>query len=102
MITTTSIMKLPTILDAVSPFVDTNLSTNDMWKLATVGYESTMVGSEQIPPMDMLAEEKIGGASVITVKDLDELQKHVQDIMNPPVVEDESVINEGQEESTIE
>jgi LCP family protein required for cell wall assembly len=91
MISTTSIMKLPTILEDVTPFVDTNLSTNDMWKLANIGYQSTMAGSEQIPPMDMLAEETIGGASVITVRDLDKLQQFVQDVVNPPVVEEGQV-----------
>ncbi|AOZ93554.1 LCP family protein [Paenibacillus crassostreae] len=97
MISTTSIMKLPTILEEVSPFVDTNLSINDMWKLATIGYQSSMSSSEQIPPMDMLAEETIGGASVIAVKDLDELQQFVQDTLNPPVVETDPLTDPGVE-----
>ncbi|WP_438349184.1 LCP family protein [Paenibacillus sp. FA6] len=93
---TTSIMKLPSILEQVSPFVDTNLDISDMWKLANIGYQSKMSGSEQIPPMNMLGEETIGGASVITVKNLEKLQQYVQDIVNPPVVEVETVTDKEQ------
>ncbi|WP_138493388.1 LCP family protein [Paenibacillus pinistramenti] len=79
---TTSIMNLPTILDKVNPYVDTNLSVTDMWKLASVGYKTQMTSSEQIPPMDLLEEEKVGGASVLGVKDEDELKQYVQDALN--------------------
>ncbi|MGF7049396.1 LCP family protein required for cell wall assembly [Paenibacillus sp. DS2015] len=78
---TTSIMKLPAILEEVSPFVDTNLSINDMWKLANIGYQSSIEGSEQIPPMSLLAEENVGGASVITVKNLEDLKSYVQTVL---------------------
>ncbi|KAF9127459.1 hypothetical protein BGX30_014782 [Mortierella sp. GBA39] len=81
---TTSIMKLPNILEQVSPYIDTNLSVNDMWKLATVGYQSQMAGSEQIPPMKLLKEEKIGSASVLTVSSESKLKQYIQDIMNKP------------------
>lgn len=79
---TTSIMNLPTILDKINPYIDTNLSVTDMWKLATVGYKVDMSASEQIPPMDLLEEENVGGASVIGVKDEDELKQYVQDVFN--------------------
>ncbi|ETK26302.1 hypothetical protein ERIC1_2c05000 [Paenibacillus larvae subsp. larvae DSM 25719] len=44
--TTTSIMKLPTILLRKSVPLSPK---NDMWKLASVGYQSTVEESEQIP-----------------------------------------------------
>ncbi|AJS61307.1 LCP family protein [Paenibacillus sp. IHBB 10380] len=84
---TTSIMKLPSILEEVSPFVDTNLSTNDMWKLANIGYQSSIEGSEQIPPMNLLAEEHVGGASVITVRNMDDLRSYVQKVLENTEVE---------------
>ncbi|SEU29023.1 LCP family protein [Paenibacillus sp. NFR01] len=85
-ISTTSILKLPNILKQVTPYIDTNLGLDDMWKLASVGYDSSMGGSEQIPPMDLLAEERTdGGASVIGVKDEDALKQFVQDTMADPV-----------------
>ncbi|MHA0858136.1 LCP family protein [Paenibacillus sp. CMAA1364] len=98
--TTTSIMKLPSILEEVSPFVDTNLEINDMWKLANIGYQSKVVGSEQIPPMDMLAEKTIGGASVIVVKNERKLKEFVQQIVNPPVEDVDHQANDVQVEST--
>ncbi|WP_410513394.1 LCP family protein [Paenibacillus sp. BR2-3] len=81
---TTSLIKLPTILSEVNPFIDTNLNLNDMWKLANVGYESSMGGSEQIPPMNQLAEEKVRGSAVLGIRDLDELKQFVQETMSDP------------------
>ncbi|WP_454192568.1 LCP family protein [Paenibacillus sp. Marseille-Q7038] len=85
--TTTSIAKLPSILNEVNPYIDTNLTLNDMWKLASVGYQSSMQGSEQIPPMKLLVEERIGGAAVLTVRDKDELRSYVQEVLHPQVTE---------------
>ncbi|WP_223067001.1 LCP family protein [Paenibacillus caui] len=79
---TTSIMNLPGILEKVNPYIDTNLSVSDMWKLATVGYKSQVTASEQIPPMDLLEEEKVSGASVIGIKDEDELKEYIQNVFN--------------------
>ncbi|WP_054943023.1 LCP family protein [Paenibacillus ihuae] len=84
-ISTTSLLKLPNILKQVTPYIDTNLSIDDMWKLASVGYDSSMGGSEQIPPMELLTEEKTsGGASVIGFSSDDELKQFVQDTMTAP------------------
>lgn len=85
LISTTSIIKLPNILSQVTPYIKTNMSVNDMWKLATVGYDSSMSGSEQIPPMDLLREEKTsGGSAVIGISDEDKLKEFVQDTLNGP------------------
>ncbi|MNP39772.1 Regulatory protein MsrR [compost metagenome] len=80
--TTTSIMKLPSILEKMNPYIDTNLSVEDMWKLATIGYSSQMSASEQIPPMELLVEKNIGGSDVLGVRDEDELKAYVQDVFN--------------------
>ncbi|KKO50860.1 LCP family protein [Paenibacillus sp. DMB20] len=82
--TTTSIMKLPDILNAVSPYIDTNMDVNDMWKLANVGYQSKMKGSEQVPPMKLLVEANIGGAAVLTVRDPQTLKDYIQEVLNAP------------------
>ncbi|EOS54890.1 LCP family protein [Paenibacillus barengoltzii] len=79
---TTSIMKLPSILEKINPYIDTNLSVQDMWKLATVGYDAEMVASEQIPPMDLLVEKTVGGSSVLGVRSEDDLKQYVQDVFN--------------------
>ncbi|MBT2286751.1 LCP family protein [Paenibacillus polymyxa] len=78
---TTSIMKLPTILEEVSPYMDTNLSVNDMWQLASVGYKSKMEASEQIPPTKLLEEKYVGRAAVLGVTSSKDLQDYVRDIL---------------------
>ncbi|ANF97062.1 LCP family protein [Paenibacillus bovis] len=77
--TTTSIMKLPSILDQISPYIDTNLTVSDMWNLASVGYQSTMKGSEQIPPMKLLKETYVGRAAVLDISNRQALKQFVQD-----------------------
>lgn len=97
---TTSIMKLPEILNSVSPYIDTNMEVEDMWKLANVGYQSKMQGSEQVPPMKLLVEATIGGASVLTVRDPQTLKDYVQDVLNPPVEETGADPEDGTEQDT--
>lgn len=78
---TTSIMKLPTILEEVSPYIDTNLSVEDMWQLASVGYKSKMQASEQIPPTKLLEEKYVGRAAVLGVTSSNELKAYVQQVL---------------------
>jgi anionic cell wall polymer biosynthesis LytR-Cps2A-Psr (LCP) family protein len=85
LIQTTSIIKLPNILAQVTPYIETNMSVNDMWKLASVGYNSSMSGSEQIPPMDLLKEETTSdGSQVIGIRSENKLKQFVQDTLNGP------------------
>ncbi|MDO3412676.1 LCP family protein [Saccharibacillus sp. CPCC 101409] len=85
--TSTSIMNLPNILEQVSPYIDTNMSVGDMWKLATVAYDSSMGGSEQIPPNPLLREVTIDGAAVLTVSSEEKLKQFIQDTLNAPAEE---------------
>ncbi|WP_120464716.1 LCP family protein [Paenibacillus aceti] len=82
MISTTSLIKLPSILEKVNPYIDTNLTINDMWKLANLGYSSKMVASEQIPPMSLLIEKNVGGSDVLGVRNEEELRAYVQEVFN--------------------
>ncbi|MNS11274.1 putative transcriptional regulator YvhJ [compost metagenome] len=79
---TTSIMNLPGILEKINPYIDTNMSVNDMWKLASVGYNSQMSGSEQIPPMNLLVEKNTSAGSVLGVSSEKKLKEYVQDVLN--------------------
>ncbi|CAH0118841.1 Polyisoprenyl-teichoic acid--peptidoglycan teichoic acid transferase TagU [Paenibacillus sp. CECT 9249] len=80
MLSTWSIIKLPDILKEVNPYIETNMTLDDMWKLAGVGYDSKFVASEQIPPMNMISDMKVGGASVLAVRDEDKLKEYVQEL----------------------
>lgn len=66
---TTSLIKLPSILQSVDPYIETNLNVNQMIKLASLGFELKTDGmiSQQIPPMELLEEKRVGGAEVLGV-----------------------------------
>jgi len=67
--TTSSILRLPSILNKIDPYITTNISITDMIKLGSLGFEVKAQGinSQQIPPLNLLQEDNVGGASVITV-----------------------------------
>lgn len=79
--TTSSLIKLPKILNAMDPYIDTNLSVTDMLKLASLGYEAKADGivSSQLPPSELLVEKNVRGAAVITANK-DKLQQYVRDL----------------------
>lgn len=76
-----NLIKLPTILNKVVPYIETNMSVNDMWKLASLGYKSHQAGSAQLPPMDNLVEQNIGG-STIGIRDEEKLREYVQEVLS--------------------
>ena len=63
----TNIFRVPNILDSISSYITTNMNTSDMIRLATLGYKMDLqqIKMEQIPPISILKEKKIGGAQVI-------------------------------------
>ncbi|TDF96170.1 hypothetical protein E1757_17360 [Paenibacillus piri] len=79
---TSSIIKLPKILSSVDPYIETNLTTTDMLKLGSLGYEAKMEGlvSQQIPPSELLIEKRVGGAEVLSVN-RDKLHAYVQALL---------------------
>jgi LCP family protein required for cell wall assembly len=87
--TTSSIVKLPRVLNAIDPYIETNLSITNMLKLAQLGYEAKAEGivSSQLPPNELLEEKTIRGASVITV-DKNKLQLYVQDLFEGNITDD--------------
>jgi LCP family protein required for cell wall assembly len=79
--TTSGILKLPKILAAIDPYIDTNIdSFSDKLKLGSLILEaksSVFVGI-QIPPFHLLDERRINGADVLTT-DPKLLQAYIQD-----------------------
>lgn len=89
---TTSMLRLPALLKSIEPYIQTNIGLDDMIKLARLGLEvdtSNIVGL-QIPPTELLREETIGGASVITVTNQEKLREYVQQQLSPPEEEEDS------------
>lgn len=77
---TTSIIRLPRILAAVDPYIESNLSVAEMLKLGSLAFEAKAneVAGLQLPPSSLLREETVRGASVLTVDD-DKLRKYIAD-----------------------
>jgi polyisoprenyl-teichoic acid--peptidoglycan teichoic acid transferase len=78
--TTSSLVRLPRILSAIDPYIETNLSVTEMVKLGALGFEAKakQVTGVQIPPLDLLQEVTRRGASVIDVDD-DKLRDFVKE-----------------------
>ena len=76
--TSWNLIRLPEVLSSFTPYVETNMSPQDMLKLASLGYKSHQAGSAQIPPMELVKEETIGGSAVIGIRDMDALRGFVQ------------------------
>ncbi|AWB43555.1 transcriptional regulator [Paenibacillus sp. CAA11] len=79
---TSSIFKLPGILSAVSPYIKTNLSLQDLIKLAGLGFDISPneVVKVQIPPNQLLQNEKVGGAAVLKT-DPPALRQYVEQVL---------------------
>ncbi|MBO9608938.1 MAG: LCP family protein [Paenibacillaceae bacterium] len=78
---TTSLLKLPKILQSIDPYVETNLSVMDMLKLGSLAMDAKTSGmaSAQLPPTNLLKEMNVGGASVLGA-DPDDLKQYVADL----------------------
>ncbi|WP_309119068.1 LCP family protein [Paenibacillus sp.] len=76
--TTGSLFRLPQILAAIDPYIESNLTVAEMIKLGALGFEAkaNQVAGVQLPPSNLLREESVGGASVLTV-DPDDLQEFI-------------------------
>lgn len=64
----TSLIRLPKILSAIDPYIETNMTITQMLKLGSLGFEAKVqeVEGVQLPPPQLLREQTIRGASVIT------------------------------------
>lgn len=77
-----NLVKLPDILGEVIPYVETNMSAGDMLKLASLGYKSHQAGSAQIPPMELVTDEKVNGSAMLGIRNRDALRDYVQETLN--------------------
>lgn len=74
-----NLLKMKKIVDSVDGYVKTNIGVTDMLKLGQLGVSSHIAGQAQVPPMELISGEKVGGASVLAISDEDEVLKFVQD-----------------------
>ncbi len=86
---TSSLIKLPSILNSISPYIETNLSTTEMLQLASLGFniDAKTIAKQQIPPNELVRETTVKGAQVLGV-DQRKLKNFVQNMFeqeNKPV-----------------
>lgn len=100
-ISTWNVIRLSEIINDVSPYIDTNMSVTDMIKLGQLGFDLQIGESAQIPPMDLLREINVGGASVLSYTSKDDIHEYVQDLIayKAPVVESSTAPVDGAEGS---
>jgi LCP family protein required for cell wall assembly len=84
--TTTSLIRLPKLLDSVVPYIQTNLGLEEMVKLGRLGFDvdTSRIVSVQLPPSELLSEERRGGADVIAITSTSKLLEYIQEKLNSP------------------
>lgn len=94
MLTFSSILKLPSTLKEIQPYIKTNLTLDQMWALGNLGFKArnSEIVTDQLPPASLLREETINGASVLTVN-LDRLRTYVHEQLEPPTEPDAAAAN---------
>lgn len=80
---TWNIIRMKEIIDSVLPYIDTNVSVNDMLKLGQLGVGLKIGDSAQVPPFDLLRETTVGGASVLGYSSKEDIQAYVQEVVTP-------------------
>jgi LCP family protein required for cell wall assembly len=90
-----NLLRMKQILESVTPYIETNLTPQDMLKLGMLGLEVKMSGSAQVPPMELLRSSN-GGAAVLEISDEDKLREYVQE----QLATDESATVSGEADGT--
>ncbi|HZG83507.1 LCP family protein [Paenibacillus sp.] len=93
--TSTSLIRLPQILAAIDPYIESNLTVTEMLKLGALGFEAKAneVVGVQLPPPELLRETSVGGASVLTV-DADDLKEFIEEkFAEAPAPAEEPAVN---------
>ncbi len=80
---TSTLINLPSMLDELAPYIETNMDLGKMLKLAGLGYKINLseLQTEQLPPMELLKEAKVNGQDVLLVEE-GALKKYIEDELN--------------------
>lgn len=98
---TTSLIRLPKILESIQPYIETNLTLTDMLKLGSLAFDirNEKIESLQVPPQEMIREANIGGASVLTV-DAEKLRTFLHEELTKEIEEEENIAETPSEEES--
>ena len=93
---TWNLIRMKEILESVQPFIETNLTVNDMLKLGQLGLGIHMAGSAQVPPMELIREERVGAASVLMPRSEERVHSYIEEVL----AEDDTIIPSDEETDT--
>lgn len=93
---TWNLVRMGQILESIQPYIETNMQVSDMLKLGQLGLKLHIAGSAQVPPMELLMDDRVGGASVLSIRDTDALKEYVQDVLDS----DETVTSGDSQDDT--
>ncbi len=96
---TWNLLRMKEILESVQDYIETNLTVQDMLKLGQLGLNLQMAGSAQVPPMDLLYDLKVGGASVLGVRDQAKVLAYVQEQLSKDTRAEEAAAKAEQDGS---
>jgi len=79
---TTSLLKLPSILKDIEPYIETNMNLDTMLRLGTLAFSvsSSTVEGFQLPPNELLSDMRVNGAAVLGV-DPGQLREYVREVL---------------------
>jgi LCP family protein required for cell wall assembly len=78
---TWNVVRMGQILEKVEPYVETNMEVSDMLKLGQLGLKLHIAGSAQVPPMELLKDERVNGAAVLAIRDTEAVKAYVQEVL---------------------
>lgn len=82
---TTSLLKLPSLLNGIAPYIETNIPPSDLLKLARLGMklDTSHLSGIQVPQTGAFKDEKIDAMEVL-VPDVEKIKSYVQEQLQPP------------------
>lgn len=91
-----TLLKLPSLLDAIEPFIETNMTMSDMVKLGRLALEvdGSDIQTLQIPPRDALREGYAGGGQAVLIPNVYETRRQVYEFlgMDTSLVEEDQAV----------
>lgn len=92
-----SLIQLPHLINKMAPYIETNLTPEDMIKLGMLGLDVKIGKSQQLPPNDLLQEMRVNNEAVLGVRDEDALRSFVKDYLEGKQDQTEEITNDSQD-----
>lgn len=83
LLTRTKVTELPKLILFFEPYIETNISDDDMIKLGKLGFEidRESIDSIQLPPLELIQEKSVNGNAVLYVEP-EQLKSYVKGVLN--------------------